>query len=168
LIATAALVALVGCAPKQEAAPPAEVVHHATGDFPIASAVEVPPGHTLVFLSGTTPSPAKPDAPQGSPEYWGNTEAQSLSVFNKIKETLAGLGLTFGDVVSMTVYLVADKSPTGTGRMDFQGMMAAYTQFFGAAANQPNLPSRSTVEVANLVQPGMLVEIEVTAVKPAK
>ncbi len=44
-------------------------------------------------------------------------------------------------------------------------MMAAYTKYFGEAASQPNLPTRSTVEVANLVSPGMLVEIEVTAAK---
>ena len=47
-------------------------------------------------------------------------------------------------------------------KMDFAGMMAAYTQFFGTAA-QPNKPSRSTVQVAALVAPGALVEIDVVA-----
>ena len=58
----------------------------------------------------------------------------------------------------MTVYLVGD--PAKGGRMDFDGFMAAYTQFFGTK-EQPNLPARSTVQVAGLVAPGMLVEIEV-------
>ena len=41
------------------------------------------------------------------------------------------------------------------------GLTAAYSQFFDTP-EQPNLPSRSTVQVAGLVTPGMLVEIEVT------
>jgi enamine deaminase RidA (YjgF/YER057c/UK114 family) len=46
--------------------------------------------------------------------------------------------------------------------MDFAGMMKAYREFFGTAA-QPNTPARSTMQVAGLVDPGWLVEIEVTA-----
>jgi len=42
--------------------------------------------------------------------------------------------------------------------------MAAYTQFFGTAA-QPNKPSRSTVQVAGLVAPGALVEVDVVAAR---
>jgi enamine deaminase RidA (YjgF/YER057c/UK114 family) len=115
-----------------------------------------------------TPSPAKPDAPEGSPEYWGDTQAQATSVLNKLKESVESKGMTLGDVVSMTVYLAADKTKGPAARMDFTGLMAAYTQFFGEGAGQPNLPARSTVEVANLVAPGMLVEIEVTLVRPTK
>ena len=51
----------------------------------------------------------------------------------------------------MTVYLVGD--PAKGGRMDFAGFMVAYTQFFGTK-EQPNLPARSTVQVAGLVAPG--------------
>jgi len=42
--------------------------------------------------------------------------------------------------------------------------MAGYTQFFGTAA-QPNKPARSAVQVAALVVPGPLLEIEVVAAK---
>ncbi len=134
--------------------------------FPIARAVEVPAGGALVFHSGTTPSPKDAKAAQYSAAYWGNTEEQSMSVFANIKTSLDTLGLTFGDVVSMTVYLVKD--PAGkAGRMDFDGFMAAYTKFFGTP-QQPNLPTRSTVEVANLASPGMLVEVEVTLVRPGR
>jgi enamine deaminase RidA (YjgF/YER057c/UK114 family) len=45
--------------------------------------------------------------------------------------------------------------------------MAAYTKFFGTA-EQPNKPARSAVQVAALVAPGALVEIEVIAAKPPK
>ena len=143
------------------AAAAAEVTRHANfggSKFPIARAVEVPAGTTIIFHSGQTPSPADPKATPGTAAYWGDTKAQSLSVFAKIKESLDDLKLGFGDVVAMTVYLVGD--PAKGGKMDFEGFMAAYTQFFGTPA-QPNLPARSTVQVASLVQPGMLVEIEV-------
>lgn len=145
-----------------------EVVRHSLlggSKFPIARAVEVPAGASIIFHSGTTPAPLDPKAPVGSAAYWGDTKTQSLSTFAKIKESLDQLGLGFGDVVAMTVYLVGD--PAKGGRMDFDGFMAAYSQFFGTA-EQPNLPARSTVQVAGLVQPGMLVEIEVQLVKRAR
>jgi enamine deaminase RidA (YjgF/YER057c/UK114 family) len=133
--------------------------------FPIARAVEVPAGTTILFHSGTTPTPADPKAPPGTAAYWGDTKTQALSAFAKIKESLDQLELGFGDVVAMTVYLVGD--PAKDGRMDFDGFMVAYSQFFGTAG-QPNLPARSTVQVAGLVQPGMLVEVEVQLAKRGK
>ncbi|MEJ0098892.1 MAG: RidA family protein [Pseudomonadota bacterium] len=166
LISATVLAILVSCG--KAPAPPAAIVHKSTGDFPIASSVSVPAGRTLVFFSGTTASPADDKATENSPAYWGDTEAQTLSALTKIKDSLAAEGLTFADVVSMTVYLVADKTKATKdtpARMDFDGMMVSYRKFFGKDANQPNLPTRSTVEVANLVRPGLLVEIEVTAAK---
>jgi enamine deaminase RidA (YjgF/YER057c/UK114 family) len=130
---------------------------------PIARAIEVPASYRLVFHSGLTPQPADPKAPQGSAEYWGNTKTQSLSVLSRLQESVKSMGLTFGDVVKMTVFLGGD--PATGGRMDFAGFMEAYSQYFGTK-EQPNKPARSTVQVANLVQPGMLVEIEVILAKP--
>jgi enamine deaminase RidA (YjgF/YER057c/UK114 family) len=143
----------------------ADVVRYSLGpnnNFPIARAVEVPAGKTIIFHSGMTPAPLDPKATVGSPEYWGDTKTQAMSAFGRIKESIASMGLGFGDVVAMTVYLGGD--PAKGGRMDFEGFMAAYTQFFGTK-EQPNLPARSTVQVAGLVAPGMLVEIEVQLVK---
>ena len=70
---------------------------------------------------------------------------------------------TMGDVVKMQVFLVGD--PSRGGRMDFAGFMQGYTQFFGTVA-QPHLPVRSALQVMALANPGFLVEIEVTAVRP--
>jgi enamine deaminase RidA (YjgF/YER057c/UK114 family) len=143
----------------------AEVVRHPLGGgskFPIARAVEVPAGKTIIFHSGTTPAPLDAKAAPGTAAYWGDTKTQALSTFARIKESLDSLGLGFKDVVAMTVYLVGD--PALGGKMDFDGFMAAYSQFFGTP-QQPNLPARSTVQVAGLVSPGMLVEIEVQLVK---
>jgi enamine deaminase RidA (YjgF/YER057c/UK114 family) len=143
----------------------ADVVRHPLGGgstFPIARAVEVPAGKTIIFHRGTTPAPLDPKAAPGTPEYWGDTKTQALSTFGRIKESLDQLGLGFKDVVAMTVYLVGD--PAKGGKMDFEGFMAAYTQYFGTK-EQPNLPARSTVQVAGLVAPGMLVEVEVQLAK---
>jgi enamine deaminase RidA (YjgF/YER057c/UK114 family) len=143
----------------------AEIVRHPLpggSKFPIARAVEVPAGKKIYFHSGITPAPLDAKAAEGSPEYWGDTRTQTLSAFGRIKESLDSLGLSFKDVVAMTVYLVGD--PAKGGRMDFAGFMSAYTQFFGTP-EQPNLPARSTVQVAGLVAPGMLVEIEVQLAK---
>ena len=130
--------------------------------FPIARAVEVPAGKTIIFHSGTTPAPLDPKAEAGTAAYWGDTKTQALSTFGRIKESLDAMKLNFGNVVAMTVYLVGD--PAKGGRMDFDGFMAAYSQYFGTK-EQPNLPARSTVQVAGLVAPGMLVEIEVQLAK---
>jgi len=160
LVAVASCAAILALAGSTHAA---DVVHHSNGtNFPIARAVEVPAGKTIYFHSGMTPAPADPKATPGSPEYWGDTKTQTLSVFARIKESLDKLGLGFGDVVGMTVYLVGD--PAKGGRMDFDGMMAAYSTFFGTK-EQPKLPARSTVQVVGLVQPGMMVEIEVQLAK---
>lgn len=142
----------------------AEVRRHALpgSDFPIAQAVEVLPGTTLVYHSGTTPRPADPDAEPYSPDYWGDTEAQTLSVFQRLEESLTAKGLTFGDVIKMQIFLVA---PEAGGMMDFQGMMRAYRLYFGTE-EQPRLPARSALQVAGLAAPGMLVEIEVVLARP--
>jgi enamine deaminase RidA (YjgF/YER057c/UK114 family) len=54
--------------------------------------------------------------------------------------------------------------PAKGGKLDFDGMNEAYDQFFGTP-QQPNKPVRAALQVAALVQPWGLVEIEVTAVR---
>lgn len=127
----------------------------------IASSATVPPGSTIIYLSGATASPVDP-ADTTSPDALGNTEVQTLSILTKMKAQLAGLGLTMGDVVKLTVFLVGD--PKLGGKMDRDGMTVSYKKFFGTP-DQPNLPTRSTVQVAGLGRPQNLVEIEGIAVK---
>ena len=127
----------------------------------IASTVTVPAGTELIFLSGQLPDVADTTAPAGTVAAYGDTETQAASTFAKIERLLATRGLTMGDVVSMTVYLTA---APGSDRMDFAGMMKAYGKYFGTP-EQPNRPSRSTVQVAGLAGPGFLIEVEVTAAR---
>jgi enamine deaminase RidA (YjgF/YER057c/UK114 family) len=132
-------------------------------DFPISSAVTVKAGVDTYFLSGALAPVINKEAPKGSVAAYGDTETQTVGALNAIKGTLARLGLTMGDVIKMTVFLVGD--PAKDNKMDFAGMMAGYKQFF-ATAEQPNKPARSAFQVAALAAPGALVEIEVIAAKP--
>jgi enamine deaminase RidA (YjgF/YER057c/UK114 family) len=140
----------------------ADIVRRPNPGFPIASSVGVPAGAELLFVSGTLADVAKPEAPAGSIERLGDTETQARSVFAKLAAELRAAGYSMGDVVRMNVFLVGD--PGKGGGMDFAGLMKAYSEHFGTAA-QPNLPARTTVQVAGLPLPGALVEIEVIAAR---
>jgi enamine deaminase RidA (YjgF/YER057c/UK114 family) len=132
-------------------------------NFPIAAAVEVPAGQSIVFVSGMGGDVVNKDAPKDKPmEAYGDTETQTVNALNKIDAALKGMGLSCKDVVKMQVFLVGD--PAKGGKLDFQGMMKGYTKYFGTA-EQPNVPARSAMQVAALANPGWLVEIEVTAVR---
>jgi enamine deaminase RidA (YjgF/YER057c/UK114 family) len=133
--------------------------------FPISAAVTVPAGFDTIYVSGALPAVVDKDAPKGSTQAYGDIETQAVSALNSIKGTLARLGLGMGDVVKMTVFMVAD--PAKDNKLDFAGLMAGYTKFFGTA-EQPNKPARSAVQVAALVAPGALLEIEVIAARPHK
>lgn len=132
--------------------------------FPISRAVEVTADTVLIYHSGTVPGAANPDAERGSREYYGDTEAQAMSIFGRMEESFEDLGVGFGDIIKMTVFLVGD--PEMGGRMDFQGFMRAYTKYFGTE-EQPNKPARSAVQIAGLAGgPNMLVEIEAVIARP--
>jgi enamine deaminase RidA (YjgF/YER057c/UK114 family) len=128
-----------------------------TGAGPIASTVTVPAGYETVYFSG-----ALPDGPAAGAQPL-DAEGQSNNVFAKIGANLKAQGLTEADVVSMTIFMVA---PEGQ-KMDFAGMMRAYSKFYGTPT-QPNKPTRSTVQVAALASATALIEVEVTAVRKPK
>ena len=123
----------------------------------LSSHATVPACMKLVFISGTTPSPPDP----AKPEELGDTRAQTLSILTKMKAQLEGMGMTMGDIVKMTVFLVA---PTPGGRMDSAAMNDVFKTFFGTP-EQPNKPTRSTIQIAALGRPTMYVEIEAIAAK---
>ena len=122
----------------------------------ISSSASLPPGSRMVFLSGSTASPLDP----ASPENFGDTRQQTLSILTKMKAQLEALGMDMGDVVKMTVFLVG--VPENSGRMDSAAMNEVFRTFFGTA-EQPNRPTRSTIQVAALGRPTTYVEIEAIA-----
>jgi enamine deaminase RidA (YjgF/YER057c/UK114 family) len=133
-------------------------------DFPISLGVWVPAGSDTLYLSGNVPPVVNASAPKGSVEsYGGNTEAQSVATLQRIQQALESQKLALADVVMMHVYLVGD--PSKDNKMDFAGFMAGYTKYFGTK-EQPNKPARSALQVAALAAPGVLLEIEVIAVRP--
>jgi enamine deaminase RidA (YjgF/YER057c/UK114 family) len=140
----------------------ADIVHAGKDESPIAGVVIVPPGATTYYVSGMTSPVNNPAAPKGTVESYGDTKTQTIGAITRIKDTLAEQKLGLEDIVMMHVYLVGD--PAKDGKMDFAGMMEGYKQFFGTAA-QPNKPARTTMQIAALAGPGILVEIEVIAAK---
>ncbi len=142
---------------------PAPVTRTYEGTFPIASTVVVPPGYETIYVSGMVPGVSHPEAEAGTLAAYGNTEEQTESVIGRIQAALKAQGADLGDIVSMHVYMAADPA---TGKMDFAGMMNSYSRHFGTP-DQPNKPVRAAMQVAALASPAFLVEIEVTAVKPA-
>lgn len=80
-------------------------------------------------------------------------EAQTRQVLEKMRSVLTAAGASLSDVVKTTVFLVrAD---------DFAKMNEVYQTFFAK-----DYPSRSTVIVAALARPEIIVEIEGIAYKP--
>ena len=80
-------------------------------------------------------------------------EAQTRQVLENMKGVLAAAGASLSDVVKTTVFLVkAD---------DFAKMNEVYKTFFAK-----DYPSRSTVIVAALARPEIIVEIECIAYRP--
>jgi len=79
-----------------------------------------------------------------------------------MKASLESMGLGMGDIVKMNVFLVG--VPENGGRMDSAGMNEVFKTFFGTP-EQPNKPTRSTVQVAALGRPTTLVEIEAVVAK---
>jgi enamine deaminase RidA (YjgF/YER057c/UK114 family) len=133
-------------------------------DFPISLGVWVPAGSDTLYLSGNVPPVMNTAAPKGSAEsYGGNTEAQTVATIERIKQALESQKLSLSDVVMMHVYLVGD--PAKENKMDFAGFMSGYTKYFGTK-EQANKPARSAFQVAALAAPGVMIEIEVIAVRP--
>jgi enamine deaminase RidA (YjgF/YER057c/UK114 family) len=163
LVVVGMAIALILLTPART--PAQEVIRYPipNSTFPIALAVETPPSAALVHLSGQVPPVVDETAEEGTIAAYGDTTTQTIGVLERIQTILQSLDMTMADVIKMQVFLVGD--PDNGGVMDFDGFMEGYTQFFGTEA-QPNLPARSTMQVAGLVDPGWLVEIEVVAVRP--
>ncbi|MFJ3136482.1 RidA family protein [Streptomyces sp. NPDC086843] len=85
----------------------------------------------------------------------GDAGAQARQVFENLRRCLAAAGATFDDVVKLT-YFVTDMAHLPAVRA-------------ARAAHVPDdrLPAASAVQVASLVRPEFLLEVEALAVVPA-
>jgi enamine deaminase RidA (YjgF/YER057c/UK114 family) len=130
----------------------------------ILDAAEVSAGADMIYLSGQLPSPidaAKPMTEVTSIEEMGDTKTQTISTLSKIKAILESRGYAMSDVIKLTLFVAADPR---LGRMDFAGVNEGFREFFKTAEN-PNTVARSTFQVAGLVGPHFLIEIEAIAAK---
>jgi len=126
------------------------------GKSPISRAVGVPPGATTYYLSGQMPTVVDPAAPADSRQAYGDTRTQTRTTLERLDGILRDLGMSMRNVVHVRACLVAD--PDKGNRMDFEGFNAGYADFF---ASQPDgHPARMVYQVAGLVNPGWLLEIE--------
>ncbi len=161
------LASLLACAlaPHSFAGAPEDVTFAAgPPNSPISAAVSVPANRALFYTSGTVPPVADESAPAGNPARYGDTKTQGIGALKQIEARLKEVGLTMKDVIYLRVYVVADKAKEG--KFDFPGWFEAYSKFFGTA-ECPVKPARSTVGVAALVNPDLLIEIEAVAAYPA-
>lgn len=158
-IAAALSATLAATAAEAKKAPPAPAMVERTGkpEAVISSTALIPPGSKILYVSGTTADPVDP----AKPDEFGDTATRTKSILTKMKAQLEGMGWSLGDVVKMNVFLVA---ALPGGRMDAPGMNGVFKTFFGTA-EQPNKPTRSTVQVFALGRPTTLVEIEAIAAK---
>lgn len=115
--------------------------------------IKIPAGAETLYLSGSGASRQE----DGS---MGSMERQVIDTFESFQETLEAEGWSLSDIVQVRAFAVADEF----GLLDFDGFNRGYRRFFGTEEN-PMKPVRSFVEIAGLVVPGWLVEIEIRAAR---
>lgn len=130
----------------------------------ILDAADVKAGTDTIYLSGQLAAPLDPAKPMGpgmTVDDFGDTKTQTISVLTKIKAILAARGYTMDDLIKLTLFVAADPK---TGKMDFAGANDGFKAFFKTAEN-PSTVARSTFQVAALVAPQYLIEIEAIAAR---
>ena len=85
----------------------------------------------------------------------GDIRVQTRQVFENIKRAVEAAGGTLNDIVSMTVYTTDAKFSSEVSEVR--------RQVFGS-----NLPASTQVQVAALMRPDLLIEINAIAILPSK
>ena len=101
----------------------------------------------FIFVSGTSARRAD-DSIAGA-----DIRTQTRSVIENIRDILAAAGASLADVVEVSTFLVSMD--------DFEGYNEVYGEFFGYQG-----PARTTVAVAALPHPQLLIEIKAVAWRP--
>ena len=115
--------------------------------------IMIPAGAETLYLSGS-------GAQEQADGTWGDMEQQTVDTFGRFQETLESQGWSLEDIVQVRAFAVSGAD----GELDFAGFNAGYQQFFGSDKNAMK-PVRSFVEIAGLVVPGWLIEIEIRAAR---
>jgi enamine deaminase RidA (YjgF/YER057c/UK114 family) len=157
------LSALTACnpTPRDERLLSSAVQRFDNPDAQILRGVRVPANQTYFYTSGIVAAPM--ETPTDTLNPYGDTYTQSLSTLRRIETILSDAQLQMKDVIFLRIYLVAD--PNRNGQIDFDGWFRAYQEFFNNDQN-PNKVARTTLGVAALARPELLVEIEAVAIYP--
>lgn len=111
----------------------------------------------FIFVSGTSARRAD-DSIAGAEPRPGSApvldiRTQTRAVLENIRDILAAAGASLADVVELSTFLVSMD--------DFKGYNEIYGEFFGFEG-----PARTTVAVAQLPHPHLLIEIKAVAWRP--
>ena len=108
----------------------------------------------FIFVSGTSARRADDSIAGAEPDLSGkpvlDIRAQTRGVIHNIRDILAAAGASLADVVEVSTFLVS--------MADFDGYNEVYSEFFGYQG-----PARTTVAVAQLPHPHLLIEIKAVA-----
>jgi 2-aminomuconate deaminase len=111
----------------------------------------------FIFVSGTSARRADDSIAGATIDAGGrpllDIRIQTRAVLENIRDILAGAGAALGDVVEISTFL--------TDMGDFAAYNSVYSEFFGYQG-----PARTTVAVAALPHPHLLIEIKAVAYHP--
>jgi len=111
----------------------------------------------FIFVSGTSARRADDSIAGAECDAAGrpvlDIRAQTRAVLENIRDILTSAGASLADVVEVSTYLV--------NMVDFNGYNEVYSEFFGYQG-----PARTTVAVAQLPHPQLLIEIKAIAYRP--
>jgi enamine deaminase RidA (YjgF/YER057c/UK114 family) len=119
-----------------------------------SEAVTVTGPGKLIFLAGV--GAEDENGKGGDILHKGDFMAQCKYAYDKIKRLLEKQGATMGDIVKMTTYLTDMRNQADYGKCRVE-----------AFGSNP-LPAHTLVNISQLAWPGMMVEIDATAVVPLK
>ena len=119
-----------------------------------SEAVTVTGPGKMIFLAGV--GSENENGKGGDILYKGDFTAQCKYAFDKIKRALEKNGATLGDIAKMVTYItdVRYQADFGKCRQDTFGITP--------------MPAHTLLTISQLAWPGMLIEIDVTAIVPLK
>ena len=113
----------------------------------------------FIFVSGTSARRADDSIAGATLDASGrlllDVHAQTRAVLENIRDILAAAGAALADVVEVSTFL--------TDMSDFAAYNSVYSEFFGYEG-----PARTTVAVAALPHPHLLIEIKAVAYCPTR
>jgi len=126
----------------------------AKGRFSEAVTVNVSGPAKMIFLAGVGAENENGQA--GDILYKGDVAAQCKYAFDKIKRALEKNGAGLDDIVKMVTYLTDMRASPDFGK--------CRQETFGTIP----MPAHTLLNISQLAWPGMLIEIDVTAMVPLK